>query len=45
MIQPTVKNDLETEAIKAFNEKVNKDNRVSNLLVPVRDGMMVMIKN
>lgn len=45
VLQPTAKNDLETAAIKAFNEKVNKDNRVTNLLVPIRDGMMVMIKN
>ena len=42
--KPTSKNDLETESIKAFNLKVNKDNRVTNILVPVRDGMMLMIK-
>ena len=43
--RPTSNNDLETAAIKAFNEKVHLDKRVSNILVPVRDGMMLMIKN
>jgi predicted O-methyltransferase YrrM len=42
--KPTSKNDIETKSIKAFNLKVNKDNRVTNILVPVRDGMMLMIK-
>ena len=43
--KPTSNNDLETAAIKAFNEKVHLDKRVSNILIPVRDGMMLMIKN
>ena len=43
--KPTSNNDLETAAIKAFNLKVNSDKRVSNILMPVRDGMMLMIKN
>jgi caffeoyl-CoA O-methyltransferase len=42
---PTLKNDFETEALKKFNTKVQNDIRVSNTLMPVRDGMMVMIKN
>jgi predicted O-methyltransferase YrrM len=42
--RPTCKNDIETEALKTFNEKVNSDSRVSNVLIPVRDGMMIMIK-
>ena len=43
--KPTTNNDLETAAIKAFNKKVNSDKRVSNILIPVRDGMMLIIKN
>ena len=43
--KPTLNNDLETASIKAFNKKVNLDKRVSNVLIPVRDGMMLMIKN
>jgi predicted O-methyltransferase YrrM len=42
--RPTSKNDIETKALKTFNEKVNADSRVSNVLIPVRDGMMIMIK-
>ncbi|CAI8160678.1 MAG: Putative O-methyltransferase [Crocinitomicaceae bacterium] len=42
--RPTSENDIETKALKTFNEKVNSDSRVSNVLMPVRDGMMIMIK-
>ena len=44
VLEPAYKNDLETQSLKNFNEKVKSDNRVSNLLLPVRDGMMIMIK-
>ncbi len=37
--------DKETIILKEFNEKVHQDNRVRNVLFPVRDGMMLMIKN
>ena len=37
--------DKETIILKKFNEKVHQDSRVRNVLFPVRDGMMVMIKN
>ena len=43
--KPTIKNDTETAAIKAFNTKVKSDSRVTNLLLPIRDGMMILIKN
>ncbi len=36
--------DAETIAIHKFNEFVSKDNRVSAVLLPVRDGMMVLQK-
>ncbi len=42
--KPTCKNDIETDALKIFNEKVHADIRVRNVLMPVRDGMMIMIK-
>ena len=44
VLEPTHENDLETQSLKNFNEKVKSDTRVSNLLLPVRDGMMIMIK-
>jgi len=36
--------DAETKALHAFNEKVHADERVRNLLLPIRDGLMVLIK-
>jgi caffeoyl-CoA O-methyltransferase len=36
--------DKNTKAILAFNDKVHQDPRVSNLLLPVRDGLMIMQK-
>lgn len=36
--------DAETLAIHQFNEKINGDARVSNILLPLRDGLMLMRK-
>ena len=36
--------DADTQAIHDFNKKVNSDIRVSHLLLPLRDGLMVMRK-
>ncbi len=36
--------DQETRALHEFNEKIQKDPRVENILVPVRDGLMVIRK-
>lgn len=38
------KPDKDTRAIIEFNRKVNEDARVENVLLPVRDGIMVMRK-
>jgi len=38
------KPDKDTRAILEFNRKVQYDNRVENVLLPVRDGMMVLRK-
>ena len=37
-------NDKDTQAILAFNEMVQQDNRVRNLLLPFRDGIMIIEK-
>ena len=42
--EPNAK-DKETIILQKFNEKVHLDSRVRNVLFPVRDGMMLMIKN
>jgi predicted O-methyltransferase YrrM len=38
------KPDKDTRAIKAFNKKVQNDSRVENVLLPIRDGIMLMHK-
>lgn len=36
--------DDNTKALHEFNQKVQADDRVSNVLLPVRDGLMVVCK-
>lgn len=36
--------DASTQALHAFNKKVLADTRVSNVLLPIRDGLMVVRK-
>ena len=38
------KPDKDTRAIKDFNEKIQHDSRVENILLPVRDGIMIARK-
>ena len=38
------KPDKDTRAILDFNEKVQRDPRVENVLLPIRDGMMMVRK-
>ena len=38
------KHDKDTEIIHAFNEKVLKDDRVENVLLPIRDGINIIRK-
>lgn len=38
------KPDRDTRSIMEFNRKISQDNRVQNLLLPVRDGLMMIIK-
>lgn len=36
--------DVETKALYAFSKKVHEDDRVENVLLPIRDGLMVVRK-
>jgi caffeoyl-CoA O-methyltransferase len=38
------KNDRETEALMRFNDLVQKESRVENILFPLRDGLMMIRK-
>ena len=40
----TSKNDKDTVAIRAFNDKMHKDSRVQNVMFPIRDGLMILRK-
>lgn len=44
VVQEAVGNDRDTRAILAFNDHVQNDNRVRNLLLPFRDGIMIIEK-
>ncbi|MBK7869516.1 MAG: O-methyltransferase [Saprospiraceae bacterium] len=37
-------NDADTQIIRAFNDKVQNDPRVENLMLPVRDGILIARK-
>ena len=37
-------NDPDTKALSIFNEKIQSDSRVENVLFPIRDGLMVIRK-
>ena len=39
------KKDKDTLAVHKFNEKIQYDNRVTNILLPIRDGLMLIQKN
>ncbi|HTB33186.1 MAG TPA: O-methyltransferase [Bacteroidia bacterium] len=42
--EPKSKADEETLSLMAYNEMVNSDPRVENVLVPIRDGLMIARK-
>jgi predicted O-methyltransferase YrrM len=44
VIEDVAENDAETKAIVAFNDYVHNDSRVKNVILPVRDGLMLIIK-
>lgn len=37
-------NDKETIALQEFNNRIQQDQRIENLLLPLRDGLMIMRK-
>lgn len=44
VVETVKSNDHSTKAILEFNAKVHADERVENLLLPIRDGIMIMRK-
>jgi predicted O-methyltransferase YrrM len=44
VVEPIMPNDKDTKELLEFNKKVNEDSRVENVLMPVRDGLMILRK-
>jgi caffeoyl-CoA O-methyltransferase len=44
VVEPVKSSDLDTLSVLAFNQKVHNDPRVENVLLPVRDGIMMLRK-
>ena len=44
VVERAKSSDLDTVAVQAFNQKVHDDPRVENVLLPVRDGIMMVRK-
>ncbi|NIJ53468.1 O-methyltransferase [Dyadobacter arcticus] len=42
--QTDIRIDKDTQALLDFNQMVHEDNRVSNVLIPIRDGLMLLQK-
>ena len=36
--------DNDTRALHEFNQKIHNDNRVENSILPIRDGIMMIVK-
>lgn len=44
VVEPLNQNDDYTKGILAFNQFVHNDNRVENVILPIRDGIMLLRK-
>lgn len=44
VVDPSQKDDPQTNGILKFNEMVQNDDRVENVILPIRDGMMIVRK-
>ena len=45
IIDPAYDMDKQTVALRAFNDYIRCDNRVSCLILPVRDGLTIITKH
>lgn len=44
VVQKVEERDMETKAIVEYNQKIQNDSRVENVLFPIRDGLMIARK-
>lgn len=45
VVYPQPKGDKETAVLKELNDYIQSDPRVENILLPIRDGLMICMKN
>lgn len=45
VVQTDKKIDKDTQALLDFNQKIHQDSRVSNILLPIRDGLLIAWKH
>lgn len=44
VLKPAKKKDKSTKLLQEFNQKLRDDNRIENLLLPIRDGILISRK-
>lgn len=44
VVEPVKPADQDTAAVRAFNQKIQDDPRIENVLLPIRDGIMMIRK-
>ncbi len=44
VVEPVDSNDEETQKLLDYNKKIQEDSRVQNVLLPIRDGLMIARK-
>lgn len=44
VIEPVLADDVDTQALQEFNQAIREDERVENVLFPIRDGLMIIRK-
>jgi predicted O-methyltransferase YrrM len=44
IIDPAYDRDKQTQGLRAFNEKVRKDDRLDKVILPLRDGLTLIQK-
>lgn len=45
VIDPEYQRDRQTQGIRAFNDHIAADNRVTRVILPLRDGLTIIRKN
>ena len=45
MVEPDKDDDELTQYLIDFNKMINEDDRVENIILPLRDGLNIILKN